>query len=312
MTRSLSLLLALDGWYSYIDKSPVFGFSEFSLCSFTDLIALIHLFAAPVSPAQPDIQEEDHDYDPPDYHQELSPEEEEYARNSAAAREVAREMDALQFSPPGPLPLSQQQQPYQQSIALQPTRPLSIGRSPSPLSPPVAPFAQPRSVSPSAGVGGPSLPYPESPRVGPGAASPPISSDTSYSTPPEYPAPSSSSASVTTSSAGGPRMISAAAFKRTGRSGSDVDVSKKRPLPSSPYPVRTASSGVAHNSSQDNLGSGRPGYGAQAPDHTAPREPGSPVMSDYGVLGNVRVTNSDGAPSSPGYSQNHFVTNLED
>ena len=290
--------------------------------SFTDLIALIPLFAAPVSPTRPDIPEDDREYDPPDYQQEPSASEEEYARNSAAAREVAREMDSLQFSPPGPLPSSQQQQTYQQhSGSLQSTRPLSIGRSPSPLSPPTAPFAQPRSVSPNPGVGSLTSPRAESPRVG-GAMGSPMLSDASYATPPEYPVPSSSSSVsvATASTGGGPRMISAAAFKRAGRSGSDADMTKKRPLPSSPYPVRTASSGPAYSSSQDNLGGGGrpgqqlpPGGAQQVPvDHAAPKEPDSPVMSDYGVLGNVRVANSDGSPPSPGYNQNHFVTNLED
>ncbi|KAF8513294.1 hypothetical protein JB92DRAFT_2830442 [Gautieria morchelliformis] len=260
----------------------------------------------PVSPTHAPVQEDEHEHDPPEYTNELEPPEDVQARNSAAAREVARELDTLHFAPPGPMSPSQQQ-PYQSPTSLQPTRPLSIGRSPSPLSPPLAPFAQPRSVSPNPGVGSIPMP-PESPRFGSNATPSPMNSET-YGTPPEYPTPTSSLQNVTSPGPAGPRTISAAAFKRGGRSGSDPDMAKKRPLPSSPYPVRTGSS-LAYSNSQDNLGrSGQLPPGAQAPDPT--QEPDSPVMSDYGVLGNVRVANSDGPPPSPGYGQSHFVTNLE-
>jgi hypothetical protein len=116
-------------------------------------------------------------------------------------------------------------------------------------------------------------------------------------------------------------MISAAAFKRAGRSGSDAELGKKRPLPSSPYPARTASSGLARSGSQDNAARGTqlPSQlpsGAQPPDYfpaQTSREPESPVISDYGSLGNMRVANGEGAGAgSPGYSQSKFVTNLED
>ena len=278
-----------------------------------DLLALILEFAAPVSPTRLSIQEGTRGYDPPDYTQVPSPADEEYARNLAAAREVAREMDTLQFAPPGPLP-SPQQQPYRQSISLQPIQPLHVARSPSPLSPPMAPFAQPRSVSPNPTVGMP-MPYPESPRSGPGVTPSPILSDSPYATPPEFPMSSTPppSQSFPTHSTSGARTISAAAFKRTGRTGSDAELTKKRPLPASPYPVRTATSGLARGDSQD-VGyahSGQHSPGGQAPDIPPQREPDSPVMSDYGVLGNVRVTNTSG-PASPGYGQSHFVTNLED
>ena len=251
---------------------------------------------APVSPVRAE----------PEDTRAATPPEDEHARNAAAAREVAREMDALQFTLPDP-PLSPQNQYLSQIPTLQSTRPLSINRTPSPLAPPSAPFAQPRSVSPNPPSFA-SLPRPDSP--GRPAMSPVLSDTTPYTSPPEYPA--APSASFSTAAAG--RTISAAAFKRPGRAGSDADLGKKRPLPASPHPVR---SGLARSGSQDGLARGGPQTpGAQPPDYAPPqREAGSPVQSDYGSLGHVWVANEEGAgvgAGSPGYSQNRFVTNLEE
>ena len=144
------------------------------------------------------------------------------------------------------------------------------------------------------------MPQPEVSRYVPGRVSPILSDSTTPQS------PSQNSPTV-----GGPRTISAAAFKRVGRMGSDPDITKKRPLPTSPYPSRPGGSGLAlQDAGASYARSGQLPPGAQAPDLPEPRS-GSPVMSDYGVLGNVRVTNVDSGQAS-GYSQSRFVTNLED
>ena len=266
----------------------------------------------------PNIQEEDDGeyYNPYEAYESFdvdpgsprSPVNDEQTRNASAARDIAREIDSMQFSPSsGGLSPSPQQQSFQPQSNVPSVRPLSIGRAPSPLVPPQPPFSGPRSVSPNYNYG------PESPRISnPGGAISPMGSEP-YATPPEYPTspPSSTSTAPT-----GPRTISAAAFKRggarLGSTGSDLDLSKKRHLPSSPYPA--ARSGHGSSASQDNISSyGRLPPGAQPPDYfggQAPREPGSPDLTDYGSIGNTRIANDP--PASPGYSQNQYVTRLDD
>ncbi|KAF8580310.1 hypothetical protein K439DRAFT_1415439 [Ramaria rubella] len=269
----------------------------------------VSAYDAPVSPTQPDIPEDDREYDPYDsYHEPMSPQDEQ-ERNAAAAREVAREMDALQFAPPL-LPPSQTQT-YQPSPPT--TAPLSIVRSTSPFQPPQAPYAQSHGRSPGRSDGSLNSLLPRSSDMTI------TTTATPYATPPEYPSERLPSPNTGSSASGAPRTITAAAFKRPGRLGSDADLTKKRLLPSSPHPVRTSPvlGGVGLNQSQNSPLQERAGIpaGAQPPDYFPPsKEPGSPDLSDYGALGNVRVVNSheEGGLASPGYNQSQFVTNLED
>ncbi|KIJ40998.1 hypothetical protein M422DRAFT_48793 [Sphaerobolus stellatus SS14] len=240
---------------------------------------------APVSPVNPHLPEQPEDefynpYEPTKYASPPpeSPQDEERLRNAAAAREIALEIDAqLASSPTREMPPSPQQQSYQSSIPAppySPVRPLSFGRAPSPLAPPQAPFSQQRSVSPN-----PPSPntLPTSPVEAPRSPTPPMASPMadSFSTPPEYPSPPPLPA------AGGPRTISAAAFKRAGAgrlgsTGSDLDLTKKRPLPSSPYPP--SRSGTPADGSQDNAADyGRLPAGARASGYFDSKEPSSPI-----------------------------------
>ncbi|KAH8110206.1 hypothetical protein DFH11DRAFT_1622840 [Phellopilus nigrolimitatus] len=80
-------------------------------------------------------------------------EHDEHALSAAAAREVAREMDALSFSPPsGPPPsFSHIREPNSQSFSAPsgPPQSFNTDRVPSPLVPPAPPFAQPQQKSSS-------------------------------------------------------------------------------------------------------------------------------------------------------------------
>ena len=182
-----------------------------------------------------------------------SPAEQEHELNAAAAREVSREMDTLNFSPP---PVPQLQYPSQTQGPPEPERTFS------PLAPPSAPFAN-RAVSPNyaeavsdpamtsaqsyahahrrsdslSPQGTPTQPakslpaHPalhinlDSPSLNP--PNPLRSPAESFSTPPEYITPrglgpfqSRSTASVSSAvSPGGPGKISAAAFRRGAAAG---------------------------------------------------------------------------------------------
>ncbi|KAG2136945.1 uncharacterized protein EDB93DRAFT_771301 [Suillus bovinus] len=196
---------------------------------------------------------------------EDSDEDDENARNAAAAREVSRELDALAFSTPAPVTYSTHPtqsrappqgsymsgqtyppQPHQQQqLQFHAPQPNQTSRPPSPLAPPHAPFAH-RSVSPHPHIGvdpgesrplpiiatsKSSSPRPISPRLPPSSLSSvqsPASASyrlpTEYSRPPPFSSPlmTKSTSSLTLGAPGGaPRMISAAAFRRPGRSGSE-------------------------------------------------------------------------------------------
>ncbi|ESK97386.1 hypothetical protein Moror_17817 [Moniliophthora roreri MCA 2997] len=375
----------------------------------------------------------------------LSPEEEEKELNAAAAREISRELDALNFSAQGSIRGGRSD-----DILPSPVRgrndsfggPVSpINREPSPLLPPSAPFVnrgpspRPESLPSSPVVAAPQSPIGQSPlannppAVSPyvpdshRTASPPVSPvrETSsspispkapspvlplptinmperssssfsslrggaspYQTPPEFPRSplgTRSTSSLVDRSPGaspapppaGTRTISAAAFRRPAKTGSDAgsigggigggglgqglaDTSPlhlKKRLPSSPYPPqRPGSSG----NQAPGAGTGRERSDSQmstqqpvtsSPPHPPPNyserdaddqfdlsaytsDPapglGSPVRSDFGSLGQMRVANPEderdynnhyslppgAAPATPGgYRDGRFATNLE-
>ena len=265
----------------------------------------------------------------PPSHAPLAPEPEveddEAARNAAAAREVAREMDMLTFSPPpGPPPGHPAYPGYAGA---------DINREPSPLIPPAPPFAQDQQVyggqaqdyvggavpTASEGQQPPSPqpshtsipPSPTSHRARPSlgvnvySPSPSHSYQTSsggYATPSEIPASqpirTGSPASPSILSAGGPRTISAAAFKRPGmrstssnigaggagdrdsRSLPDVSpLSLRKKVPGSPLPYAGPASEAG-----DGQGSGNPGQGRRSTDTQAPSE-AAPPYSELGHSG---------------------------
>lgn len=139
-------------------------------------------------------------------------EDEERALNAAAAREVSRELDQLNFNPP---PVATSAAPPRVEVSQEPSREwrrtshesgVSVSnsnpdRTPSPLIPPVAPFAQ-RGISPidtSNTIGSndysnndkptsPTNTSTSSPRITlPERTTSSISNGSSYRTPPEYP-----------------------------------------------------------------------------------------------------------------------------
>ncbi|KAG2346506.1 hypothetical protein BDR05DRAFT_997474 [Suillus weaverae] len=191
-------------------------------------------------------------------HSEDGDGDDEHARNAAAAREVSRELDALAFSTPAPVTysthptqsrappqgsyMSAQAYPPQTHQKLQIHAPQQMpnqtSQPPSPLAPPNAPFAH-RSISPHPHIGvdpGESRPLPNtvaskssssrptSPRLPPSSLSS-VQSPASYPRPPppfSSPLMAKSTSSLTSGTPGGaPRMISAAAFRRPGRNGSE-------------------------------------------------------------------------------------------
>lgn len=216
---------------------------------------------------------------PPQQERIPSPKMDEHALSAAAASEVAREMDALTFSPPV----------------------LPTNRTPSPLLPPAPLFAQPINTSPYPSGAASLTPRSEGmfrssrtdirnspdalmspsteasvspqnaiqqhPAINLQGPSPAQSySSSSYTTPPEYPA-SSSLRSGSPASTGpftpGSGKITAAAFKRVqirspssempSRPLPDVSplaVKKKGGLPSSPYPQQAVEEGSESNPRQ--------------------------------------------------------------
>ncbi|KZT42574.1 hypothetical protein SISSUDRAFT_892176 [Sistotremastrum suecicum HHB10207 ss-3] len=256
-----------------------------------------------------------------DQTQPPSIDEPESARDTAAAQEIGRELDALEQEAP------------------------SMDRAASPLLPPAPPYAN-RAVSPGPPMSLPpaaeNSPYfsgndglaPRTPtRVpapsmnnfplrsasqssfGPGEGTP-------YSTPPEYASP-------------GGGKISAAAFKRGPPRSPAADMGetsplhvRKRPLPTSPYPpARLATNELARamrpQAEETEGGYERSGQATGSP-QSANRTPvsaqdghvfgeaiGTPSDADTS-LGNASVSHEEGqVPRSPGYGSGRFTTNLE-
>lgn len=270
------------------------------------------------------------------------PSMDEHSLNAAAAREVAREMDSLSFSPP--------------SI---------MNRSPSPLMPPAPPFAQQQPPPNDGATLAPASsgmfrgsrtdfrsgstdqlvsqtpPQPsllQQPRPAFGASPAASYTSSAYGTPPEYPSPSIFQPPRTASPASpggalpvGTRTISAAAFKRPQMRAASGE---SRPLPEiTPLALRKKN--------------GLPGSPYTGPPNLADRErspgPGSPIqqglqdqrprrsvdsaqnaqdhydfIASYGDTDNVgtspprqRVGPSGDSSGSPGYGSGKFATNLE-
>lgn len=315
----------------------------------------------------------------------VDPKEEERALNAAAAREVSRELDSLNFSPPVPADgkPSLLSDSRASSSGLN-TNPPTNDRAPSPLIPPLAPFARP-ALSPRPSVNttvasaqnhttAQSYAQAQSPRssqnsvprnqqehssgqtspsspLSPRSPPPPTinlpsqefrsnSSMSSYRTPPEYPRrdtspfPSVKSLSASPQIPSGTRTISAAAFKRPQRTGSDLNLpaggladtsplALKKRLPTSPYPQRpgAASSSVVMGGRDRTESSPPPPPPPEGDDdhfdyisaYASNEETGTPQTGDYGSLGNVHVANSNGTPksSASGYGEGRFATDLD-
>ncbi|KAG2360759.1 hypothetical protein BDR07DRAFT_1411676 [Suillus spraguei] len=264
-----------------------------------------------------------------------------HARNAAAAREVSREMDALAFSTPAPVTYSthptQSQPPPQgsfmsgQAYPPQPHQQLQIhapqqgpnqtSQPPSPLAPPSAPFAQ-RSISPHPHTGADpiesrplpnivasrsSSPRPTSPRIPPSSPS-----SAGYPRPPPFSSPlmTKSTSSLTSGAPGGtPRMISAAAFRRSGRSGSESGLSPggySGPADTSPLSLLRPSASPASSVSR------RPGamrrLSVVNPDPVQPDEDEFDYISAYTGGDEPKGTQ---AQQSGGYGQGKYVSDLE-
>ncbi|KAJ7582532.1 hypothetical protein C8J56DRAFT_955033 [Mycena floridula] len=285
-----------------------------------------------------------------------SPEEEERDLNAAAAREVSRELDALNFDRPPSAAASfsdpaRGDEPHRLTIE-------TPSREPSPLAPPVAPFSR-RAVSPSIEGHVPSpttySPYSTNPyrqdssspvatdqppvinvpnrmdhfASAPGPASPANSFSRSPLEQPRLGAGAFSKSSSSLNSQASPGgKISAAAFRRPVPRMGSSDTSERKRLPSSPHPgqggpmppsnlskpempfgrERSNSYNSVHQNSVPQEPSRESGYGDYdyLSAYTNPDgDPGSPVKTDYGSLGNVKVVNG-------GYGEGTFSTNLED
>lgn len=280
-------------------------------------------------------------------HSEDGDEDDEHARNAAAAREVSREMDALAFSTPAPVMYSthptQSQappqgsfmsgqayppQPHQQPPIHAPQQgPNQTSQPPSPLAPPSAPFAQ-RSVSPHAHIGADpiesrplpnivtsrsSSPRPTSPRILPSSPSSGQSS-AGYPRPPPFSSPlmTKSTSSLTSGAPGGtPRMISAAAFRRSGRSGSESGSTLNPagyggPADTSPLSLLRPSASPASSMSR------RPGamrrLSVVNPDPVQPDEDEFDYISAYTGGDESKGTQ---AQQGGGYGQGKYVSDLE-
>ncbi|GJJ14086.1 hypothetical protein Clacol_008343 [Clathrus columnatus] len=248
----------------------------------------------------------------------------EMARNAAAAREIALEMDKLEFPMPpisslpqqpeaSPSPSSEtrrysqysavqlpepqsysqqeQQQPqlYYSQVNTQPPQytpqTLSHRRTPSPLTQGVTPFPESGGISPYR-TESPQIP-PSSPIVTTPIQSPGYYTPISYS-----PAASASNMSIPTA-VGGPRTITAAAFKRGGKDG---DQNRRRFLPASPRPSVDSGPGAPADNTGSPYHQGLPAAltpGGNQAARAFSREPSSPTTGmDYGTLGHVRVTNA--------------------
>ncbi|EGN94471.1 hypothetical protein SERLA73DRAFT_77862 [Serpula lacrymans var. lacrymans S7.3] len=246
----------------------------------------------------------------------MDTEEDEKARNAAAAREVTREMDALTFSPLLKNPAYSRPQLSTQPPVDQPDyTPRSVTTSPIPSSPNVS------SLMPASPTGFASR-----------SVSPAASADAPYRTPPEYPKPFSSIApnamaarstsSLTTAQfPGGARTISAAAFRRPQprvASGSDASIGglggPGGPADTSPLTFRKR----ALPTTPGNAGTATP-----QGERSLPPGQSRPVSSfadeedfDY-ISAYVNANPEPGEQSRPsgeyppGYAQGRFATNLE-
>lgn len=254
-------------------------------------------------------------------------EDDERERNAAAAREIAREMDTLGFPMPppftslpqrqetpldlpspistqvGPPQLAQPLETQQQSQEHQAPHPsfsqtnvpshqqqqLTSRRTPSPLDPP----SQAQSnVSPITAPSGHSY----SPHRAGSPQGPPTTSISRN----DYSVAVAASASNTSipppqTGVGGPRTISAAAFKRGVKDGE----AKRRFLPASPSPRPSIDNGavVAVSPAEGGAPSAhRPPAlipGGQPVTSSEPNEPSSPSsVLDYGALGHIRIANA--------------------
>ncbi|KII85674.1 hypothetical protein PLICRDRAFT_56887 [Plicaturopsis crispa FD-325 SS-3] len=263
--------------------------------------------------------------------------EEEMARNAAAAREISREMDTLTFSPPRTtVPLQINTAPKPPSPPQQRMSPRSPSPEiPAPRIPSPPPLPQSKPTSPTTDSE-PLQPPPPMPALNlPGRSGSPLSmnSTTSFRTPPEYPrAPAMNKSTSSLNSpvvAPGTRTISAAAFRRpsprvpsSGGDAGPADVSplsfkKRTPLPSSPYPQRMPSREPLN---QEPPRSRSDSNRAPAPPPAPSEDEDFDYLSAYVNGGNEpepeRETGSvprmPSGPSSPGYGRGRFSTNLDD
>ncbi|KAG1874913.1 hypothetical protein F4604DRAFT_1762928 [Suillus subluteus] len=228
-------------------------------------------------------------------------------------------------------------QPHQQLQIHAPQQvPNQTSQPPSPLAPPNAPFAH-RSTSPHPHIGvdpGESRPLPNiitsrsssprstSPRLPPSSLSSMQSpASAPYRSPPEYPRPSppfssplmaKSTSSLTSGAPGGsPRMISAAAFRRPGRSGSESGSSLSPagysgPADTSPLSLPRPSASLAPSMSRKSGAMRR--LSVINPDPVQPDEDEFDYISAYTGGDESRVTQ---ARQSGGYGQGKYVSDLE-
>ncbi|KAH7915522.1 hypothetical protein BJ138DRAFT_1122565 [Hygrophoropsis aurantiaca] len=299
--------------------------------------------ASPLPPSEgrkiPRIPPPSLDVEPPPISAERSDEDDERARNAAAAREVSREMDALAFNglqaqaqaqsqsqyPAQPTWATQSQQelpsqsrsqspPYQQQQPAYSQGPFQqqylqshTSPPPSPLAPPNAPFSQ-RATSPRppsqilAPSVSPRIPQSDMPRPQLGAISPPGSN---YRTPPEYPKPFSSplmaksTSSLTSPNPNGPRTISAAAFRRPQ---ARTPSGTEGPADTSPLMLRKRGEGSPLPPPPPQIQAERPVSGA-----------GEDGEFDYiSAYTNGPADEEQGPPQAPsGYGQGRFATDLD-
>ncbi|KAJ7182852.1 hypothetical protein C8R43DRAFT_868755 [Mycena crocata] len=236
----------------------------------------------------------------------VEPVQDERALNAAAAREVSRELDALNFSAPAPAQPQAQAPPPAHTHHSTPS-----WDAPAPVQP--APFSPGHHTTPSWAI------TPASTAEGGSPSSPRLE------TPYRAPVANRSTSSLNTQPPPGARTISAAAFRRPQKTASSSDLadtsplSFKKRLPASPYPQQRAGSGLREASPQppqqpppqqqhDDDFDYISAYGR---DSQAFLEDGSPMQADfdYGRLGKVGVVG--GTPTSPGYSQGRFATDLD-
>ncbi|KAJ7040947.1 hypothetical protein C8F04DRAFT_1081095 [Mycena alexandri] len=195
------------------------------------------------------------------------------------------------------------------------------GSAPGPAQP--APFAPGHHSTPSWALS------PASPADGSGS---PISGSPRLETPYRAPIANRSTSSLNTQVPPGARTISAAAFRRPIKTASSSDLADTSPLapkkrlPASPYPqARTTGSGLRDASPQpppppqqqqhqeDDSYDYISAYTNGGRDSQAFHDDGagSPMAADfdYGRLGKVGVVG--GPPTSPGYSEGRFATDLD-
>ncbi|KAI5122848.1 hypothetical protein M0805_003142 [Coniferiporia weirii] len=279
------------------------------------------------------------------------PSEDEHALNAAAAREVARELDALTFNPPPGPPLGH-----------------LANRTPSPLLPPAPPFMQQQdqqapapaytaSLSPkSEGMystsrpdfrgsnpnlnldtssppppplpnmnstpGSPSPVYQPRPTMNTHVPSPSLSftSASTYATPPEMPAAQPLRTGSPVMLTPGARTISAAAFKRTQMRSPSAGSGSGGVLPDvTPLSLRKKSPGLPGSPYPQGPRDSPPGQEKRArQSNESANRPEGEYSDSYDVIssyGESRPANTAGGNNdgsgSPGYGSGRFATNLE-